>query len=259
MKRENTNPRVARFAHALTAAVLLSCAAALTLPSPALAENGTQDNPGVMPPQTKVGGLSNGEWGAKWWQWVFSIPADRNPLLDTTGEFAGEAQSGHVWFLAGTADTMPPAIPPVERSFNVPAGKHLFMPVYNWIFGAGVYDCEPSFPGVPCDVPLLQLMAATNTTAPGVLQVSIDGVLVENVRAYQAASPAPFSLDLLEGNILGLPPGGYYPNVADGYWLMIKPLPLGEHVIRQYVSVPNTLYGPIEFEVIHHITVIEDD
>jgi hypothetical protein len=176
--------------------------------------------------------------------------------LDTTGEFAGEAQYGHVWFLAGSADTAPPADPPTVRSFNVPAGKHLFLPVYNWIFGAGVYDCDPSIPGVPCDVPLLQFMAATNTAAAEVLEVSIDGVPLENVWAYQAPSPAPFSLDLPEGNFLGLPPGGYYPNVSDGFWLMIKPLPVGEHVIHQYVWVPNTLYGPVEFEVILNITVV---
>ena len=31
-------------------------------------------------------------------QWVLSIPADRNPLMDMTGEFCGEGQSGAVWF-----------------------------------------------------------------------------------------------------------------------------------------------------------------
>jgi len=249
MKQRNTNLRAAIRSRALTTAASLTCATALMLPCSALAGDGNQDNPSVMPPQAIVGGLSNGEWAAKWWQWVLSIPADRNPLLDTTGGFAGEAQYGHVWFLAGTFGNS------VQRSFNVPSGKHLFLPVYNWIFGAGVFDCEPSIPGVPCDVPALQLMAATNTAAAEVLEVSIDGVPVQNVKAYQAASPAPFSLDLPEGNVFGLEPGGYYPNVTDGVWLMIKPLPVGEHVIRQYVWVPDTLYGPIEFEVVHHITI----
>ena len=26
-----------------------------------------------------------GEWSARWWQWVFAIEHDINPLLDTTG------------------------------------------------------------------------------------------------------------------------------------------------------------------------------
>ena len=64
MKRENTNSRVAILSHAFTAAVLLSCAAVLTLPIPALAGKGNQVNPGVIPPQASPHGHSYGEWAA---------------------------------------------------------------------------------------------------------------------------------------------------------------------------------------------------
>src|SRR4051812_12486516 len=87
------------------------------------------NNPGVLPPHSNPHGKSYGEWSAAWWQWVLSIPADRNPLTDETGEFAGEGQEGPVWFGAGTFGDS------VERSYSMPTGKALFIPVSNWIRG----------------------------------------------------------------------------------------------------------------------------
>ena len=36
----------------------------------------------VYPPGSKPYGLSYGEWSARWWQWVLSIPPESNPILD---------------------------------------------------------------------------------------------------------------------------------------------------------------------------------
>lgn len=110
-------------------------------------------NPGIIPPHATPHGQTYGEWTAAWWQWALSIPADRNPLL-TSGEFCGEGQSGPVWFYAGNFGW------DEEKFCTVPKGKALFMPVYNWIFGAAVWDCEPSVPGVPCVVEDLREAAA---------------------------------------------------------------------------------------------------
>ena len=206
-------------------------------------------NPGVFPPQSHPHGNSYGEWAAKWWQWVMSIPADRNPLTDTTGEFAGEDQSGPVWFGAGSFGGS------AERSYAMPTGKAMFLPVFNWIFGASVFDCAPTVPGVPCCVPCLQATAAANTEAADILQVSIDGVSVKNVRAYRAASPGPFPVTYPQNSVIGVDAGTYFPQVADGYWLMLAPLAKGSHEVRIHVRAPATSYGLIEFEVIHHITV----
>jgi hypothetical protein len=148
---------------------------------------GNAGNPGILPPQSHPYGKSYGEWVVDWWQWVLNIPADRNPLADETGEFAGEGQQGPVWFVAGTFGN------DVERTYTVPAGKALFVPVFVWIFGAGAFDCDPSNPGVPCVVGDLEALAAANTEAADVLEVFIDGVPVNNIRRYQASSPGPFA------------------------------------------------------------------
>ncbi len=210
---------------------------------------GANRNPGIIPPQAKAQGKSYNEWVVAWWQWVLSIPADRNPLTDETGAFGGEGQSGPVWFLAGTFGSS------VERTYTVPAGKTLFLPVYVWIFGAGAFDCDPSVPGVPCDVPTLQATAAHNTEAAEVLEVTIDGVSVKDPRAYRAASPGPFSIKYPENSVTGLAAGTYSPQVADGYWMMLAPLSKGTHTIRIHVVAPNTSNGPIEYNVVTHLNV----
>ena len=226
------------------AALLLTA----TLASGTIPLAGAKD-PQILPPNSTPYGHSYGEWTAKWWQWALSIPADRNPITDTTGEFCGEGQSGPVWFYAGTFGNS------AERTCTVPAGKALFTPVSNWIFGAGVFDCDPTVPGVPCDVDDLRALAAANTEAAEVLEVTIDDVPVQNVRDYRASSPEPFSITYPENSVTGVPAGTYFPQVADGYWLMLSPLSAGQHTIRIHVRAPGTIFGLIEYELVTHLTV----
>src|SRR5262245_56063587 len=231
----------AKFLRLVAAFALLPAAAALA------AERNS--NPTIIPFNAKPYGKTYGEWSAAWWQWALSIPADRNPITDTTGQFCDEGQSGPVWFYAGTFGNS------AERSCSVPAGKAIFMPVYNWIFGAGVFDCDPTVPDVPCDVPALQAAAAANTDAADVLEVTIDGVPVQNVRGYRASSPGPFSITYPENSVVGAAAGTYYPQVSDGFWLMLVPLTKGGHTLEVHVLAPGTTSGTIEFTVITHLTV----
>lgn len=229
---------------------LLAAAVVFAASFPAAhAGTGNSDNPGILPAHSQPHGKSYSEWTASWWQWAFSIPADRSPLTDTTGAFAGEGQSGPVWFLAGTLGNS------VDRTYSIPHGKTLVLPVFVWIFGAGAFDCQPSVPGVPCEVPVLQAAAAFNTEAATVVEAEIDGVLVRNIRDYRASSPGPFTVNYPDNSVPGLPAGSYFPNVADGYWLILAPLASGQHTIRLRVVAPATSYGPIEYTVMHHLTV----
>src|SRR3954470_21116236 len=83
----------------------------------------SREQSGIFPINSRPYGQSYGQWAVAWWQWALSVPAASNPVADTTGEFAGEGQSGPVWFVAGTFQNS------AERSFTVPAGKALLMPV----------------------------------------------------------------------------------------------------------------------------------
>ena len=236
--------------HLTTSSTLAAVVLALLVSNPLAPAHERNPNPGILPIRSEPFGKSYGEWAAAWWQWALSIPADHNPVSDKTGRFFSQGQCGPVWFRGAFGSSG-------ERTSIMPEGKALFMPVYNWLFGAGVFDCDPTVPGVPCDVPTLRALAAANTEAATVLDVTIDGVAVKNVRAYRAASPEPFSVTYPENSVVGVAAGTYYPQVTDGYWLMLAPLPKGEHTIHIHVLALGTANGTIEFTSVTHLTVVD--
>ena len=179
-------------------------------------------NPGVVPPSVNEFGNPYGEWTARWWQWLLSIPAATNPNLDTTGAHCAEAQTGQVWFLAGTFG--PPA---VTRSCTIPAGKDLLLSPRNALFGEGVGDCTgPS----DCNPTSLRELAAESVDNP-TLEVRVDHVAVKNLDQYRVTSPV-FNVFFPQGAVFGLEPGTHGPVVSDGFWLLLNPLSQGTHTIQ---------------------------
>jgi hypothetical protein len=209
---------------------------------------GGNPNPQVLPVHSSPFGSTYGEWSARWWQWALSIPAATNPVLDETGEHCAEGQIGQVWFLAssffgGTFD----------RTCTVPTGKALFFPIVQVAFGAAVGDCEPTNPGVPCDVTALRAAAAASMD-PVMIDASIDGVPLRNLSDYRVQSPV-FSVTLPEENVLGVPSGTYAPMVSDGYWLMLAPLSAGAHTIHFKGIITGGPFAGFETEVTYHLTI----
>lgn len=214
----------------LSAALL---AAALSVPSSLQAQRNL--NPGVLPVNSNPYGKSYGDWGAAWWAWVLSIPKAENPNFDTTGEFCHVGQEGPVWFVAGNFGGEN------TRSCTVPAGKALFIPIFNYVYWAPedlsfVRDVVAPSQGWDLtgltEEEILRMgvnWASDHATA---LSVTIDGVAVVDPWQYRAESSA-FSIEL--SNMLedyGYAPGPRSPNVSDGYWIMLRPLSRGQHTIN---------------------------
>jgi hypothetical protein len=59
----------------------------------------------------------------QWWQLMYSIPPDVNPIADTTGEHCMMGQRGPTWFLGGVISGGT-----AIRNCSVPAGEALFFP-----------------------------------------------------------------------------------------------------------------------------------
>jgi hypothetical protein len=215
--------------------------------TPVAQAGSSNPNPQVFPPGFNPYGNTYGEWSARWWQWALSIPAATNPTLDATGANCAEDQIGRVWFLAGSSGGT------FDRTCPVPAGQALFFPILNAAFGAAVFDCEPTLPEVPCNVPTLRAAAAASMD-PVTIEASIDDVPLLKLNDYRVQSPV-FSVTLPEGNIVGQPPGTYAPMVSDGYWLMLAPLSAGEHTIHFKNSVTGGPFAGTETEVTYHLTV----
>lgn len=205
------------------------CALALGLGWGAnLALAGGKTGPVIWPPDTKPYGMSCGEWAVDWWQWALSIPQDLNPLNDSTGENATQGQpDGPVFFLAGTMGGG------AERTVTVPAGKALFFPVVNSIW-VNLED----FGDAPWS-PKQEAFArrVIGKTIDNVYDVSceIDGWVVKDILDYRCrtAQQDEFMVWMPDSSLWGLPgPATYGPSVDDGIYLMLAPLPAGQHTIH---------------------------
>ncbi|MBW8810094.1 MAG: hypothetical protein JF591_15005, partial [Lysobacter sp.] len=75
---------------------------------------------------TAVGGLSPAEWTVRWWRWAHSFVDGARPYQDPDGSRCalGQDEDSPVWFLAGTDGRSQ-----VRRRCQIPAGKHLLVPV----------------------------------------------------------------------------------------------------------------------------------
>jgi len=158
---------------------------------------------------------------AGWWNWVAGFPAASSPL---TSEGCDTTQTGHVWFLAGSASS-----DPVRRRCTVPTGTRLVVPVVNTL-------CSPVF-GDPPAVEACTADLAANIDLPS-LRAWVDGRPVPIVHATTGV----FTLTAVAGTPFATPQapdGGTGPAAAEGYWVFVRPLPPGRHRIR----VTGTAFG----------------
>src|SRR5438477_7952581 len=182
---------------------------------------------GVLPNDAVIDGKTIGEWSAEWWKWVLPISSNNNPMLDTTGAFAAVSQpAGSVFLVAGDLGIAPG---PFIRTFTVPQGKYLFFPV-------DMYEAD-NVNTAPLTVDELRDQAAGVVAAITNLHASLDGVEISNLFAHRALSPVfsifyPSADNLQTVGFGGQPIRGLIdPMVSDGYWLMLEPLSVGQHLL----------------------------
>ena len=204
-------------------AILVIVLAVMGLVTPAApAQDATPVPAGVvLSPDATVDGLSLAEWEARWWQWVLSFPEESNPLFDETGERCSYGQSGSVFFLAGASGS-------AEWACIVPLGLTILVPLT-------VSECstvEPP-PYFGRDEAELRACAveATNQAMETVtiLEMNVDGQTVGSLEPYRVSTPL-FPLLLPPGNLLGST-APVANAVANGYHVLLAPLPVGDHII----------------------------
>ncbi len=194
----------------------------------------------VIPPQAHPHGRSYSEWAASWWQWVLTQPVESNPVLDPTGANCARGQAGRVWFLAGSFESGP-----VTRECTVPAGTMLFFPIVNFVSCAFLTD--------PPEQRTEEYLRSQNEFVRDNardLSASVDGRPVRNLQARYFEESTLFDLVLPAGNIFGLDPGFVLEPCADaGYYLMLPPLPPGEHTIR-FSGLLDTFSVDVTYELV---------
>src|SRR5438874_1039571 len=199
-------------------------------------------NAPVLPPQAHPYGHSYGEWAAAWWQWALTQPAATNPVLDQTGANCSVGQEGKVWFLAGSFGSEP-----VNRTCTVPAGTALLIPVLNYVYCAFATD--------PPEQRTEEFVRSQVSFVPDLatgLTASVDGVSVTDIHGRYFEESSLFSVVLPEDNIFGLPEGFVLdPCVDAGYYILVRPLPPGEHNIHFAGAL-----GDFSLDVTYEITVM---
>jgi hypothetical protein len=237
-----------------TSALVALCALAVAYSAAAARASDEQGNPNaaVFPPTSHPYGADMATWGESATQWVYGQPLATSPLFDPTGANCAVDQQGPVWYVARIAG------PPVfsgERSCTIPHGKTIFLYI-----GAAVdtYPCPPEFGFGPAPGQSLYEFLAADAKAVldtvDFLEVSIDGVQLEDVMSYRFASDDLFTItgDLsLQAVLDPCITGSQQPAVVDGFFMMVKPPTRGEHTIA--VHGTNTFGDDKRFT--YHLTI----
>lgn len=188
-------------------------------------------------PRGPVIATVNGEWSAKFWQWLYSVPLADNPAFDPTGDDASNGQPpGSVFFLCGTftlAESSPGVIlGQADRTIRVPYGKTFVFPLVNAEFDN--LGLEP-----PLSTAELRAKAADAINHTVALACAIDGVAIpeENLFAYFRVASPKFNYFLPDNNIAGVPSQLVKGAVSDGYYVAVSNLSPGRHTISWYAAL----------------------
>lgn len=196
---------------------------------------------GVVSPTLTYAGKTYSQWSAVWWKWALSISEPNSPLTDDTGADCTVRQDQRAWLLAGNTGGF------TSRACTVPANEAILLPVINaacFSPGDGTTEAELR----DCAASLMN--EVTETT------VSIDGTPVDLGPASQGkfrfVSPL-FTVKIAPDNGFGATPGKSTA-VADGFWLIVKPMTPGTHTIDFHGSAP--AFG-FELTVHYDLTVVK--
>lgn len=168
-------------------------------------------------------GKSYRDWAAEWTQWSYSIPASVHPLADVGGDYCAVGQRGRAWFLGGTFGGA------ATRICTIPAETGVFFPIIT-------LACDNVGANPPLNIAGLRNLCASYLQSP-VYEAQLDGVAINNLNRYRVRSSV-FSYSVSDDNLYGYPPGVVYPSVADGYFLMLKPLSPGQHTLHIHGGLP---------------------
>lgn len=191
----------------------------------------TNSSPSIQiePPGAMVAGKSIADWSTNWWRWALALAPPGDPFTDTSGHYANVNQSGPVFLLAGSnGGTM-------TRRFHVPVDTYILMP-----FLVGV----SSQLQVGFDKTETQIRQAVQQLTDPIdsLHASFDGVSISQTDLFTHREISPdFSFVAVSGNQMGVPPGNSGIAVANGYFLMLAPLPPGLHTLKYGAGA--TAYG----------------
>jgi len=171
----------------------------------------------AVPPEQTVADISQADWSKAWWQWAGSFDAADSPIADRTGRNCQLKQHGPVWFLAGTYGTAR-----TVRRCTIPRDKYVFFPLINYVV-------MPTTAQASCSSCCASHTATAKsiTDRPSYLVLDLDGHRIEGLAKYRQATTQCFDM-----GALAEPRYRIFPSAANGYYVMLRPLTPGKHVLN---------------------------
>lgn len=177
---------------------------------------GDEINPGVVSKDSKLFGKSYGEWAAAWWQWFGSIPKGSNPGEDTTGQHCSLGQNDpNMWFLIESFDS-----DKYVRSCTIPSDRHVFVP------SLAAY-CDTRLDKLESEQDLAACAQDYNEATTKDFSLKLDERTINSVQSYRVTSPLT-NFTYPENNVLDEPAYASL-GVVDGFFVILEPLPIGNH------------------------------
>jgi hypothetical protein len=182
----------------------------------------------VFGSQSNMYGKSYSQWVTEWWKWTMQFDCSHFPIRDESGSWESQNQSGPVYFLAGRRG--------FTLNVTIPADVSLFFPL--------VSVEENSVPDL-----VQTAINDVNTIYDPSLTIDGQSIDVTNYKFISEVFTTTANADLANCFDPGLT-GASQDFAAGGYFVMLKPLSPGQHVIHRLASVQQ---GPT-FDITYNIT-----
>lgn len=217
----------------------------------------------LYPVNSEPYGIPYNEWSQRWWEWILSIPIDKNPNYvnpERINMSINQDPNSNVFFLFQRNTDYQSITDGNNWTVTIPKGKAIFTQIASGLYDYGDPRTNPTLDQTirpEIDNELKKVISSNNNAY---IKVVLDGNLIfyigptdESKKFKYRTQTGFFDISLPENNMWDEIPG-VYRAFAEGYYLMLKPLPVGTHKLLYEVSV-NTNVNTYSQEMIFNLIV----
>jgi hypothetical protein len=191
---------------------------------------------------------------AKWWNWWNAVPSatatNWPECIKADGGMIGNSNQSIV-FIGNPAQAVEKNVNARNQKCEISSNQLLYLTVYPGECSTGVKQGEGEEPNMKSPADLLACAQDSNKVMK-LMQVKVDGTDVSSNIIRQSTSQ-PFNYIVPQDNAFQYPQpiaGGTNYSMAENYYLLFKPLPIGHHIIQlEVIRQPLQSDQPVEHDI----------